>query len=310
MTSKHWGVFPLFKEPPSWRIRLGARVIWINEDAIELIRKDPSHVWGWYDAEIAQAWFEIALTVQAENSPDPPHLINMVWLQEISPFWNFLTDVPRIDGIHCPLRICCQPLRERRFVQFLEEVYCATLPEFEERKVLLSTPIHFNWVGNRKSLKLAQIAKCIPQFECWIRCSKLKGKGFLEYQFTLKTIRNNLWEMWPEKAWNSLEAEGQLFPINNPSFMSSNEIGVNILTWNYQGVLNPCFRKALLDTLNINNPEIIILTETRLGGDRAAKLAQSFPFDGFLCTNTIGFTGGIWILWKKEAMEVKGSYSL
>ncbi len=86
--------------------------------------------------------------------------------------------------------------------------------------------------------------------------------------------------------------------------MSSNEIGVNILTWNCRGVLNPCFRKALLDTLHINNPEILILTETRLGRDRAADLARSFPFDGFLCTNTIGFAGGIWILWKTATVEV------
>jgi hypothetical protein len=52
--------------------------------------------------------------------------------------------------------------------------------------------------------------------------------------------------------------------------MSSSEIGLNILTWNCQGVLNPCFRKALLDILNINSPEMLILTETRLGGSRAA----------------------------------------
>uniref|UniRef100_A0A2N9HHK0 Reverse transcriptase domain-containing protein n=1 Tax=Fagus sylvatica TaxID=28930 RepID=A0A2N9HHK0_FAGSY len=236
----------------------------IDEDVIELIRKDPLHVWGWYDAEIAQAWTEIAPAVQGE---DPPLLTDMVWLQEISPFWNFLTDIPRIDGIYCPLRVRCQPLWELRFVQFLEEVYCATLPDFEERKVMLSTPIHFNW-------------------------------------FTSTVIRNNIWEMWPERAWNSLEEEGTLFPPNNPPFMSSSEIGVNILTWNCRGVLNPCFRKALLDTLNINNPDILILTETRLGGDRAAELARSFPLDGFLCTNTIGFAGGIWILWKTEVVEV------
>ena len=52
-------------------------------------------MWGWYDTKIAQAWIEIALAVQAEDSP---LLIDMVWLQEISPFWNFLTDIPRIDG--------------------------------------------------------------------------------------------------------------------------------------------------------------------------------------------------------------------
>ncbi len=155
MTSTCWGIFPLFKASPSWKIRLGAQSIRIDEDVIELIRKDPLHVWGWYDAEIAQAWSEIASAAQVENCLDLLRLTDMVWLQEISLFWNFLTDIPRIDGIHCPLRVRWQPLQELRFVQFLEEVYCATLPVFEEQRVLLSTPIHFNWVGNQNSLKLA-----------------------------------------------------------------------------------------------------------------------------------------------------------
>ena len=70
-------------------------------------------------------------------------------------------------------------------------------------------------------------------------------------------------------------------------------------------MLNPCFRRALLDLLKINDPAILILTETRLGGARAAELARSLPFDGFLCTNTIGFAGGIWVLWKSAAMELE-----
>ena len=111
--------------------------------------------------------------------------------------------------------------------------------------------------------------------------------------------------MWPEKAWQLMAVEGNLFPTSNPPFMSSNEIGLNVLTWNCRGVLNPCFRRALLDLLVINNPAILILTETRLGGVRAAELAKSFPFDGFLCTNTIGFAGGIWILWKTDIVDLE-----
>uniref|UniRef100_A0A2N9GC57 CCHC-type domain-containing protein n=1 Tax=Fagus sylvatica TaxID=28930 RepID=A0A2N9GC57_FAGSY len=210
----------------------------------------------------SDAMRQIAPAVQEE---DPPLLTDMVWMQEISPFWNFLTDTSRIDGIHCPLRVRCQPSRELRFVQFLEEVYCATLPEFKERKVLLSIPIQFNWVGNRKSLKLAQIAKCVPLFNLSDPLLGAAGGG-----------------------------------VSRVSVYLRHEIGVNTLTWNCRGVLNPCFRKALLDTLHINNPEILILTETRLGGDRAAELARSFPFDGFLCTNTIRFA----------RVKVRGFHSL
>ncbi len=125
-------------------IRLEGRTIQLNEDVIDLIRKDLLHVWGWYDTRITRAWAEIAPAVQDKGCLILPLLKDMIWLQEISPFWNFHTDVPRIDGIHYPLRVRCQPSPEWRLVQFLEEVYCATLPEFEERKVLLSTPILLN----------------------------------------------------------------------------------------------------------------------------------------------------------------------
>ena len=138
-----------------------------------------------------------------------------------------------------------------------------------------------------------------------VRCSKEVGVGFLSYQCMVSVVKNLFWEMWPEKTWNSLEAKGSLFLTSNPQFMSNHDISVNVLTWNYRRVLNLCFRRALLDLLHNTNPQVLILTETRLGGTRAMELAKSFPFDGFLCTKTIGFAGGIWILWKTEAMNLE-----
>jgi hypothetical protein len=295
----------MLSAPTNWAIHLNEKVIPITEDIIDMIRKDPLHVWGWYNAKISQAWADIAPQVPVNVSLDHLCLTDLVWLQEISPFWNFQSDLPRIDGVHCPLRIRCQPSPERRFVQFLEEVYSATLPKFEERKVLLAEPIQLEWKGNLARIKLVQPAKCIPQFKMVICCSEILGEGVLAYRFSMRALLNVLWEMWPEKAWNLMEVEGSLFPTSNPPFMSSNEIGLNVLTWNCRGVLNPCFRRALLDLLVINNSAILILTETRLGGVRAAELAKSFPFDGFLCTNTIGFVGGIWILWKIDIVDLE-----
>jgi hypothetical protein len=63
-----------------------------------------------------RAWSDIASAVQVTGYPDLPFLTDMVWLQEISPFWNFLTDVLRIDEINCPLRTRCQPSQEQRLV--------------------------------------------------------------------------------------------------------------------------------------------------------------------------------------------------
>ena len=79
---------------------------------------------------------------------------------------------------------------------------------------------------------MAQAVKCIPCFVIRIQCSEKLSEGYLSYKFSMEATWNNLWEMWPEKAWNAMEVEGSLFPSTNPPFMSINEIGVNVLTWN------------------------------------------------------------------------------
>uniref|UniRef100_A0A2N9GX50 CCHC-type domain-containing protein n=1 Tax=Fagus sylvatica TaxID=28930 RepID=A0A2N9GX50_FAGSY len=284
---------------------LKGKVVHLDEEIIEMIRADPLHIWGWYQVEMAQAWQNIAPRVISSASLDHPPLEDLAWLQESSPFWNFHSDLPRIAGVNSVLRKLYQPSPELRLSQFLEEVLSATLPEwFTERTVLLSVPTNLNWVGNLASVALAQTAKCVPEFSMIIKSSEMRGTSYLAYQLSMRALKNVIWEMWPEMAWNAMEETGSLLPTTNPSFMSGNQIGLNVLTWNCRGVLNPCFRRALHDLLQINNPGILILTETRLGGPRAVDLAKSFPFDGFLCSQTIGFSGGIWILWKTNVVEI------
>ena len=41
-----------------------------------------------------------------------------------------------------------------------------------------------------------------------------------------------------------------------------------------------------------HQPSIMMITETRVRGDRAARIIEGLPFDGFITTNTIGYTSG------------------
>ena len=66
--------------PTKWKIFLKGQILPITEDIIELIRKDPLHVWGWYETETAQAWTEISLAIPILGSLDLPLLTDMVWL--------------------------------------------------------------------------------------------------------------------------------------------------------------------------------------------------------------------------------------
>lgn len=45
-----------------------------------------------------------------------------------------------------------------------------------------------------------------------------------------------------------------------------------------------------------HNPAIMVITKTRVGGDRAKRIIVDLPFDGFITTETIGYAGGLWVL--------------
>ncbi|XP_050264114.1 uncharacterized protein LOC126708367 [Quercus robur] len=44
--------------------------------------------------------------------------------------------------------------------------------------------------------------------------------------------------------------------------------------------------------------------ETRVGGGRAKAIIDRLPFDGSVHTDTIGFTGGLWMLWDSDRVDV------
>ncbi|PKI47873.1 hypothetical protein CRG98_031747 [Punica granatum] len=79
---------------------------------------------------------------------------------------------------------------------------------------------------------------------------------------------------------------------------------MNVLVWNCRGAGNTNFRCSLRDVISNNHPDIVVLTETRLSGDRAAQTASMFPFDGFFCTETRGLFSGIWIMWRTDRVHL------
>ena len=54
----------------------------------------------------------------------------------------------------------------------------------------------------------------------------------------------------------------------------------------------------------IHNPAILVIMETRLGGARAKEITNRLPFDGNIHTESVGFIGGLWLLWNFDLVEV------
>lgn len=68
---------------------------------------------------------------------------------------------------------------------------------------------------------------------------------------------------------------------------------MNILMWNCKGALNLNFKRRVFETVMNHRPLIMVITETKVGGERARKIIEGLPFDGFITTDTIGYAGGL-----------------
>ena len=81
-------------------------------------------------------------------------------------------------------------------------------------------------------------------------------------------------------------------------------VKMNILLWNCRGALNADFKRRIFEMAINHQLSIMVVTETRVGGDRVAKIIECLPFDGSIVTDTVEYAGGLWILWKMEDVEV------
>ena len=68
--------------------------------------------------------------------------------------------------------------------------------------------------------------------------------------------------------------------------------------------MKPSFTKRVSELVQNHNPTILVVMETHIGGDRARKITNLLPFDGAIHTNTIGYAGGLWVLWNADRVDI------
>lgn len=129
--------------------------------------------------------------------------------------------------------------------------------------------------------------------------------GALEYNIYCDPFTN--WERvrpqinHQEIEYDSDESLGQNFlycssyPIMNP---------ISILAWNVRGAGNAEFRRAFFDLIARYKPNVVLLTETRVGGDRATAIINSLGFHRHYKVDPMGYAGGLWLLWNDEQINM------
>ena len=68
--------------------------------------------------------------------------------------------------------------------------------------------------------------------------------------------------------------------------------------------MKPQFRKTVMDLVEWHSPILMVITETRMSGARADEIIKTLLFDGHAVSDTIGFAGGIWLLWRSDLVNL------
>ena len=157
-------------------------------------------------------------------------------------------------------------------------------------------------MGSLEAIKLIQICGSYPQINLLIN-SREQLMGIMEHVICItKNKEVSKYEL-RELGWKLMIQSRNRFQIRRdpPIFQP---VSMNIICWNCRGALNPRFRKTMDSLMSKFNPSIVIVTETRIGGQRAKDITDRLPFDGAIHTDTIGYAGGLWLLWNSKVVKV------
>lgn len=104
-------------------------------------------------------------------------------------------------------------------------------------------------------------------------------------------------------GWNLKEEAELLSPFDECPTTSYFFI-MNIIVWNCRGARKPSFQSHVKELMRNHNPAILVVMETRVGSDRARKITNKLPFANAYHTETIGYAGGLWMLWNSDRVDI------
>lgn len=77
------------------------------------------------------------------------------------------------------------------------------------------------------------------------------------------------------------------------------------LLWNCRGLSNVASLSTARDLVEIHQPDVLLLTETRLQRERIQQVVNRFPLDGWASSDAVGFRGGIILMWNTRRVNVQ-----
>ncbi|CAL9009767.1 unnamed protein product, partial [Prunus brigantina] len=83
------------------------------------------------------------------------------------------------------------------------------------------------------------------------------------------------------------------------------EEGVNLIDLPDRGASSTKFKVNMMELIKTHSIDILFVCEPRIGGDKALKMVKSLGFSDFEVVDPIGFSGGMWLLWNANKVNVE-----
>ena len=80
---------------------------------------------------------------------------------------------------------------------------------------------------------------------------------------------------------------------------------MNIIIWNCRGFSNKGFATMIKDISWWYQTKFICLLEMHVGRARAGRIIKKFGLTDCFFEDGVGFSGGIWCMWRKDHWKVK-----
>ena len=68
--------------------------------------------------------------------------------------------------------------------------------------------------------------------------------------------------------------------------------------------MSPSFHGDIRDLVQAFAPAIMVISETKVNGMRAKSITDRLPLNGAIHANNFGLSGGLWVLWDSNKVEV------
>ena len=164
-----------------------------------------------------------------------------------------------------------------------------------------STNLHFPY-GNKNTTKQIQVFQPYMMFSLLVMSQEME-MWVLQHNVTLIPGERQSLDMLKRIGWNLREEAKLMLPIDKcPT--SQHQFIMNIIVWNCGGTLESSFQSHIQELVHNHNLAMLVVMETRVGDDKAREITDRLPFDGAVHTGTIGYAGGLWLLWNSDRVEI------